>query len=201
VTVRNGVDTSSFRPEAAAGCEHALRASLGVEDSRLLAIFVGGEWERKGLAAAIEALAQAPEWHLLVVGPGDQRHFAAHAASLGLGERVHFAGVRADVPALYPIADAFVLPTSYETFSLATYEAAASGLPLLATPVNGVRELIVEGVNGYFISRRPEEIAARLRELGEDGQLRRRLGDAARQSSLEFGWERSVEAYERLYVG
>ena len=57
---------------------------------------------------------------------------------------------------MYELADAFVLPSSYETFSLVTFEAAASGLPILATPVNGVRELIEDGRNGFLIAPDPD---------------------------------------------
>ncbi len=57
---------------------------------------------------------------------------------------------------VYELADAFVLPSSYETFSLVTFEAAASALPVLATPVNGVRELIEDGHNGFLIIARTE---------------------------------------------
>ncbi len=58
---------------------------------------------------------------------------------------MHWLGVVRDIQVVYELADAFVLPSSYETFSLVTFEAAASGLPILATPVNGVRELIATG--------------------------------------------------------
>ena len=197
--VHNGVDTAGFTPGARRDQARAMRASLGIPPDRLVAIFVGGEWERKGLRPAIEALASAPEWDLLVVGAGDERGFQALASSLGVAERVHWAGVTREVEVLYEMANAFVLPTSYETFSLATFEAAASGLAILATSVNGVRELISDGENGFIITRDPVLIAGRLRELAADPQLRLRIGNAARQSSLEFGWDRTVASYEALY--
>jgi UDP-glucose:(heptosyl)LPS alpha-1,3-glucosyltransferase len=98
------------------------------------------------------------------------------------------------------MADAFVLPTSYESFSLVSFEAAASGLPILVTPVNGVRELIKDGHNGFLISREPEPIAARLGELARDPELRRRLGAGARQAALQFDSQRMVAGYEEIYA-
>ena len=79
-----------------------------------------------------------------------------------MGGAVHWLGVVSDVQAVFKLADAFVLPSSYETFSLVTFEAAASGLPVLATAVNGVRELIRDGENGFLIDIEPAGIAARL---------------------------------------
>ncbi len=91
-------------------------------------------------------------------------------------------------------------PSSYETFSLVTFEAAASGLPILATPVNGVRELIEDERNGFLITREPQMIAQRLQRLAADARLRERLGDAARQDALRFSWEEMVAGHDRLYA-
>jgi len=81
-----------------------------------------------------------------------------------------------------------------------TFEAAASGLAVLATPVNGVRELIEDAHNGFLITQEPDMIAARLRDLGADPELRARLGRAARQSALEFSWASMVGKHQRLYA-
>ena len=105
-----------------------------------------------------------------------------------------------DIQVVYELADAFALPSSYETFSLVTFEAAANGLPILATPVSGVRELIEDGRSGYLITRDAEAIAERLRGLEADPALRSRLGGAARESALGFSWERMVAEHDELYL-
>ena len=155
IAIHNGVDLERFEPGRWREQAREQRERLGIGEHQLVALFVGGEWERKGLRPVVEALADAPEWMLAVAGPGDRAHFEQLARSLGVHERIRWLGVQREVAPLYAMADAFVLPTSYETFSLATFEAAASGLPLLATPVNGIRELLEPGVNGFFIDRRP----------------------------------------------
>jgi glycosyltransferase involved in cell wall biosynthesis len=200
VTIHNGVDTEAFAPGARAAEARALRESLGIAVERPVAVLVGSEWERKGLEPLIRALAQAGEWSLAVAGDGDRQRYQALADSLGVGAGLHWLGVVADIPPVYGMADAFVLPSSYETFSLVTFEAAASGLPILATPVNGVRELIRDGENGFLIAREAPQIAARLRELAADRELRERLGAAARRSALEFSWTRMVAAHRELYA-
>ena len=199
VTIHNGVDVEEFAPGAAAAEGEALRAHLKLEPGALLAAFVGGDWERKGLAAAVAALAQAPEWHLAIAGNGPQRPYEQLAASLGVSERVHWLGVRGDVRPVYAAADAFVLPSSYETFSLVTFEAAASGLPVIAGDVNGVRELITSGENGYLVEPTAELLAARLVALGADPALRAAFGAAAREAASAFTWERMVAAHEELF--
>ena len=100
---------------------------------------------------------------------------------------------------VYDAADTLVTPSSYETFSLVAFEAAASGLPIVATPINGVKELIEDGRNGLLVDRDPGEIAARLNQLAADPELRRRLGHAARESAVLFGRERMVREYHELY--
>jgi UDP-glucose:(heptosyl)LPS alpha-1,3-glucosyltransferase len=199
LTIHNGVDTMRFAPARHLEQARALRASLGIDQERLVAVMVGGEWERKGLGPLIEALALAREWDLVVAGEGDRDGYRLLASSLGVGESVHWLGVKRDVEHIYALADAFVLASSYETFSLVTFEAAASGLPILATAVNGVRELIEDRRNGFVITRDPATIAERLTRLAADPALRRRLGAAAREAALRFSWEEMVAAHDRLY--
>ena len=86
----------------------------------------------------------------------------------------------------YACADAFLLPTEYEAFSLVTLEAAASGLPLLVPRVNGMDEILVEGRNGWFIDRDGDMIATRLEALRRDEELRVGMGQRAREDSAGF---------------
>jgi glycosyltransferase involved in cell wall biosynthesis len=190
VVIPNGVDVDAFQPDTT--------TENGSED--LLAVFVGSEWERKGLGVAIEALHDNPGVRLIVVGEGDVAAYRGLASGLGVAERVDFVGSTADIASWYRRADAFLLPTAYETFSLVTYEAAASGLPLLVTRVNGVEDLLRDGVNGWFVDRDADDVRKRLRALREDPSLRQRMGEAARRDSLEHSWSSVVDAYTRLYA-
>jgi glycosyltransferase involved in cell wall biosynthesis len=199
LTIHNGVDTETFAPGLRREEAHALRASLAIGEGRLVAVLVGSEWERKGLRPLIQALALAPGWDLVVAGAGERERYQQLADSLGVGSAVHWLGITSDIQLVYQLADAFVLPTSYETFSLVTFEAAASGLPILATPVSGVRELIRDGHNGLLIDREPSTIADRLTRLAGDPELRSRLGREARRSTVEFSWGEMVAKHHQLY--
>jgi UDP-glucose:(heptosyl)LPS alpha-1,3-glucosyltransferase len=190
--IPNGVDTEAFFPAA--------RSRERRESGRLSAVFVGSEWERKGLRLAIEALTGCPDAELTVVGGGDVAAYGEVARRLGVDRRVDFVGKTTDTAAWYQRADLFLLPTAYEAAPLVTYEAAASGLPLLVTAVNGVEDLIRDGENGWFIARKADDIAAHLRQLHANPQLRASMGAAARRDSLEYSWSRVVDRYRDLYA-
>jgi UDP-glucose:(heptosyl)LPS alpha-1,3-glucosyltransferase len=200
VVIHNGVDADGFAPGLHRDTARALRSRLRIPEGRLVAAFVGGEWERKGLEQLIQALALAPAWHLLVAGRGDRVRYQRLAESLGVARAVHWLGVTPEIQLVYELADAFVLPSSYETFSLVTFEAAASALPILTTPVSGVSELIEDGRSGFLITREPGDIAERLMQLAADPALRSRLGDAARLSALKFTWNEMVAKHHELYL-
>jgi UDP-glucose:(heptosyl)LPS alpha-1,3-glucosyltransferase len=195
-TIPNGVSLDQFHPDNRKRAEVRKRYGLGADD--LVAVFVGSEWERKGLKTAIDALALTSDWKLLVVGEGNATGYRAHAQASGVLPRVTFVGTASDPSPYYCGGDAFILPTLYETFSLVTYEAAATGVPLLVTPVNGVTDLLVDGKNGWFIERDPQAIAARLRALGSDAQLRAAMGSAGRRAAAEFTWSRMVSSYREI---
>lgn len=200
LTINNGVDTDKFAPGVREQEAHALRSALDIAPDRLVAVFVGSDWERKGLQPLIQALASARGWDLVVAGGGDEKPYRALAQSLGVGEAVHWLGVSRDVQLVYEMADALVFPSAYEAFSLVTLEAAASGLPIVATPVSGVRELVRDGHSGFLISQEPSVIAERLRRLAADPALRASMGRAARRAGLEFSWEKMVASHHDLYA-
>ena len=199
LAIHNGVDTEAFRPGGARERARGLRASSGIAPERLVASFVARGWGHKGLGQLIEALAQAPAWDLLVAGSGDERSYRSLAERAGVADRVHWVGVVSDVQTVYEASNAFVLPSSYETFSLVTFEAAATGVPVLATDVNGVRELVNDGTTGFIIRREADDIARRLNDLAGDPQLRERVGAAAREAALAFSWERMVDRHVAVY--
>ncbi len=194
--IPHGVDGKRFRADPAARA--AVRAARGFTDDTLIAVFVGGDWRRKGLEHALRAVAATDGWRLVVVGKGDQAYAERLAASLGIWSRVTFAGSTDEPQREFAAADAFVLPSSYETFSLVTYEAAAAGLPLLVTRVSGPDALIQEGVNGHFLDGDPGRTAQHLGELADPAR-RERMGAAARRSASPYTWAAAVKAHLDLY--
>ena len=134
----NGVDVRHFRPDPLV--RERVRQALGVTVEDLVAIFVGGDWDRKGLDVAIEAVAAARSgmprlrssgWWARATGLGSERL----AQRYGVADLVTFHGFVSDPGEFYQAADVYLGPSSYETFSLALLEAAVTGLPLLTTDV------------------------------------------------------------------
>jgi glycosyltransferase involved in cell wall biosynthesis/GT2 family glycosyltransferase len=197
----NGVDIERFRPDP-----ERRRAVRSEELERLedvVALFVGGDWDRKGLEFAIHGLAVArnrdARLTLWVVGTGDEGRFARLAAHHGVAELVRFFGPRTDTERFYAAADIFVLPTMYETFCLAAYEAAASGLPIVATRVSGITDLVGADEAGVLVDRTGEAVGQALQGLGNNQALRRQLGTEGRRRSANYRWEASVESVLRVY--
>ena len=194
----NGVDPMRFAPDA--GARAALRLAEGVRDE-IVCLFVGGNWDHKGLAIVMQAIAASrnDRLRLWVVGPGDRPRFARIASRLELGERVRFFGPRSDAERFYQAADIFVFPTQYESFSIVAHEAAASGLPVVATRVSGIEDLVVDGETGFLIDRTPDAVAAALARLARDPGLRERMGQEGRCRAAASTWEQSVDAVTSLY--
>ena len=194
--IPNGVDGECFHPDPETRA--AVRTEIGLGSEDLIAVFLGGDWERKGLRHSIGAMATAPDWYLMVVGEGDMDAFRAIAVQMNVDARIRFVGKRTDSWRLLAAGDAFVLPSSYEAFPLSALEAAASGLPLLGTRVNGLEELIVDGENGFFVETDPGMIGRRLAQLAADPDLRRRMAFNARVSTRRYSWPAIVDSYASL---
>jgi glycosyltransferase involved in cell wall biosynthesis len=133
------------------------------------------------------------------VGKGDSARYLRLAELYGAAGRIHFVGRTREPASYYAASDVFVIASVYESFSLATYEAAATGLPLLAPRLSGVTDILADGWNGWFVERDAEIISARLSQLADDQSLRKVMGERARLSSEPFSWASVVESYVRLY--
>jgi glycosyltransferase involved in cell wall biosynthesis len=201
VLTPNGVDTERFRPDAATRA--AIRREQGVGADDVVAAFVGGDWARKGLALAIGSLGSAARGgspvQLWVVGRGDVAGYRAIANAAGVADRVSFLGFRRDRERVLQAADIFVLPSRYETFCIAAFEAAATALPLVITPVNDVRALVRDGTGGLIVAADAGAVGDALAVLASDRARREADGRAARARALGFTWAASVESVTHLY--
>lgn len=150
----------------------SLRAEHGFRESDLVLSFVAlGHFERKGLPLLLEAIQSAgnQDIKLLVVGGTRStiEEYQRRADRLGILNQVCFVGTRQDIRPYLWMSDSFALPSAYETFSVATFEASAAGLPVLVNHLYGVEDYVVDGENGWVVDRNVENIAAILRQLQE----------------------------------
>jgi glycosyltransferase involved in cell wall biosynthesis len=204
-TLPRGIDLTRFCPDDDDG--RRFREEHGVAPDAVVALFVDQQYRPlKGLALAIEGFAAArrrdtgPDL-LWIVGAGNEGH-AELATRLGVGDCVRFLGYTSEVERAYRGADLFVLPTVYEAFCRAAHEAAACGLPVVAPPVNGIRELVGQDEAGIVARRDSAAIACALAELAGDRERRVRMGEVARRRALAFDEQavagRILALYESL---
>lgn len=193
--VPNGVDHAVFHPAADAEAKRALRLRLGLPADACLALFVGGDWERKGVRDAVAAIGPLADVHLVIVGGGDAGAMRETAARAGATERVHIVAPTATPQDYYAACDCFVFPSRYEAFSLVTLEAAASGLPIVCHRINGTEELVTDERNGWLVALGAEALRERIAALRDDGALRARMSAAAVESSRRYAWDRVATEY------
>ena len=199
VTIPNGINLARFNP----GNDQSradVRRSIGIDADVPLVLFVGNQYRLKGLEFAIRALVEMEtKAILLVVGGDTAAPFKRLAQELGVGDRVIFAGARSDLPAIYPAADAFVLPSLYETFALVCLEAMASGLPVLASPVGGIEDYLHDGVNGFHIQRDAKDIAGKLDRVSLTLGCTSAFGKPGLETAANYSWEKIAAQYLVLF--
>jgi len=190
-------------PEPARGRSARIRESLGILKEEFLCVMIGSLEERKGHARAFEALAALPGGvKLIIAGAGEEeRALRAKAASLGLERRVHFLGYRTDVDAILSECDALVLPSTFEATPYVIIEAMASGLPVVASNVYGIPEIVRDGETGILIDPgAPEDIVRAISSLARDRDRGARMGRAAKKRYEEmFRIDRCVEETQAVY--
>lgn len=208
----DGVDTNRFTPlDASVG--RATRAQLGVpEDARVVG-FVGRIARDKGIVELAHAWRRLRDRdagvHLLVVGPldDDDPVPAAIIEALRSDPRVHLTGAVRDTPPLYAAMDVLTLPTYREGFSTVALEAAAMGLPVVATRVPGSLDAVEDGRTGTLVpSHDPEALLGALEAYLADPALREQTGKAGRRRVVaEFQphaiWEGILREYTALLRG
>jgi len=195
--VRNGVDLARFPLERRDAASSALRSTLGIGADETIFLHVGSGFARKGVGAltraAVRLARMGARFRVVVVGKGDAGPYRRILREGGAEGRVHFTGPVAGAAEYLLGADAFVFPTIYEPFSNACLEAMAAGLPVITTAVNGVSEVIRDGVSGFVVDDPMDDggIAERMEWL-LSADTRRRMGEEARRAAEGLTPERNA---------
>jgi sugar transferase (PEP-CTERM/EpsH1 system associated) len=200
----NGIDTLRF---ATRGEPEVLRRKLGIPERAPVIGTIGRLDEIKRQDLLIQAFAKlretAPDAQLVLVGDGPLRETLQSLASeLAVGERVHFAGYQAHPEQYLHLMDVFALTSRSEGMPLVMLEAWAAGVPVVASRVGGLPELIDDGQTGIlFTSGDREELVRALHCLLASPELAARMGGAGRsQVEREFTLARMAEQYQRSYL-
>jgi glycosyltransferase involved in cell wall biosynthesis len=182
------------------------RADLGVQPDDFIFLTVGRLRTQKGhtylLDAIPEIIRQFPDTVFLLAGDGPLRaELEAKSEALGIQEHVSFLGIRDDIAMLLNLANGFLLPSLWEGMPIALLEAMEAELPVVATQVEGVVEIIQDGVNGMSVpSGEPQALIDAVLRLLRDPQLRQELALAGKKSVEEhYTIGTMCLAYEKLF--
>lgn len=200
--ILNGVDVGrGFRPEARA----AWRSRHGFGPGDCLLVSVARLEAQKNplhlIGAFAEGLREAPTAHLLMAGEGALLEPARQLArQAGIGARVHFLGLCEDVAELLSACDFFVLGSDWEGAPVAVLEAMAAHLPVVATAVGGVPDLVEDAVTGILAPARDRSALGRaMAALERDGKRRQRMSAAAAHRAQLFDRANMIDAYAEFF--
>lgn len=177
-----------------------VRAKWGLSENAPLLLNVGRLAHQKNQGILLEALLHLPDAHLILVGEGELRDYLHNkVAELRLEKRVHFLGELEfqDVLALLQASDVFVFPSIYESMGMAVVEAMASGLPVVASNIPAMCEVL--GDAGILVpSESAEEIARAVRQILDSSELASRMRERALERARVFSLQKMVDSYEAL---
>lgn len=182
-----------------------LRSRLGIPGNDTVILFVGTEFERKGLDALLKGFKKisGPGLWLVVAGGGEKHaRYNRMATEMGISGRVKFLGLVSDIETVYAASDIFILPTLSEPAGMAPVEAMAAGLPVIVSSSKyaGCAEQIKEG-EALFLENPedPDEISAALTEL-MDEKVRARFAEKGKRLAESLTWDRTTEETMAVYL-
>lgn len=199
--IHPGVDTDMFTPSDPQ-TRQAVRQQFGFDESDVVVIFVGMNFEVKGLDNLMAAMSQASsaKLKLWVIGKGNYKKYNSLAKKLGLEKNLIFAGVQTQgIEKLYGAADIFCMLSEFDTFGMAVSEAMACGLPVVVSPNVGAKDMVQSGVNGFVVNGGDTESVASKLLLLTDARLRQTMGIAARQTALRHSWDAIAKQISEIY--
>jgi N-acetyl-alpha-D-glucosaminyl L-malate synthase BshA len=199
-TIYNFIDAERFTPEKRA---ESARGRFVCGDELLVGHLSNFRWVKRtaDVVRIFHRIAQRVPARLVMAGDGpDLEATRGVADTLGILDRVQFLGGENEVENLLPQFDLFLLPSEQESFGLAALEAMACGVPVIATRVGGVPELVEEGVSGaLFAVGDVEGMAAKAAGILASEKLRSQLSAGARARAVEFAEEKAIDHYEAYY--
>lgn len=201
--IHNAVDTERFN---VAMDKDALRAEYGYYKDQFIVGVVGSLIPKKALDSVIKAISELdkhiPGLKLLIIGEGESRNKLLDlTVTYEIKDNVDFLGARGDVPQLMKVMDIFVLSSLQEGFPITLIEAMYIGIPVIASNISGIPEVVLDGKNGFLVlPGDSDSIKERILNLYKDPTLRRQLGQNARKT-IESGYlpVNYVGRLEKLY--
>jgi len=208
-TLHPGVDMTSFDQFDRNQCRKGVRTQFGFHESDTVLLFVGMNFELKGLDQLISAMARIKTTHretrlkLLIVGKGNIKKYQKMADGAGVGGDVRFSGVITEkMEEMYLSSDMYAMLSAFDTFGMTVLEAMAASLPVIISHNVGAKDLIQEDVNGFVVDREDIDAISRRILLLLDKEKRSSMGLEAHRVAKNNTWDimanKVLELYEKL---
>jgi glycosyltransferase involved in cell wall biosynthesis len=200
VTVRNGIPLHSTAAEPS----QELRDALGLAEDDTVFLCAARLIMQKGHAFLVEAFKKLSHKHknvkLLIAGTGELEQNLKHQAE-GCGQ-ISFLGYREDIEEVMHVSDIFVLPSLWEGFGIAFLEAMQAGLPVIASDVSAVPEIVTDNETGFLVpAGQVDALYEKMEMLAENSELRDRMGAKGKERvQKDFSLEKMVNEFETVYA-
>ncbi len=203
MVIYNGLNLSVFQSRIS---KPEVRRKLNIPEEAIVVICIANLHQIKGQDVLLKSFSliyqKFPNLYVLLVGKGkEEENLKRKAEIMRVKDRVYFLGIREDIPELLAASDIFVLPSFSEAFPVSLLEAMASGIPVIATKVGGIPEMIEEKKSGFLVSPgSPYELAEKISALAEDERLRKSMGSYGKKIVKKFSIDIMTSKYEKLYL-
>jgi glycosyltransferase involved in cell wall biosynthesis len=203
--IPNPVDIKLFKKIEKVRDEYRKKMNFN-KDELVVCFSALGDFERKGLKFLLESIAKLKALgiivKLLIIGgkTNEIEIYQEKARVLEIESLINFVGFHKDIRPFLWSADIFSLPSAYEVFPLVAVQAAASGLPLLVTQLNGVEEYIVDGVNGWYVERSTDALVSKLKEIYQQKDSLENFGKEAASSVIRYDFKNFHAEWQKIYA-
>lgn len=205
--IHPGISPDRFLSLDKEKCRRQISKKHGLSSKDVIMLFVSMNFELKrldllikGMAASVLKNKNSLNLKLMVVGKGNKDRYLSIARSLGIAERIVFAGISHEIEKYYLACDMFVMPSMFDTFGIVVLEAMAAGLPVVITQQVGARDLVEPGANGMILSKNPlpSEVAEAINKL-TDNRRRRQMGKNGKKVAFTHTWDKTADRVARIY--
>lgn len=200
--VYNAIDLDRYDRNSDPAARAVLRAKFGISADQTVALFIAQDFERKGLAVSLKAIAEIhdPSLKLIVIGSDNSKPYQRLANALGISANVIFAGGVRDPYPFYAAADIVLFPSLFDPFGLVPAEAVAMGVPPIVSRQSGVSELLADNHDALIIDN-PEQTSQLVSAINQmlEPDLRRRLASNCIQTRRKFSYDEHLDLILQQY--
>jgi len=201
-----GVDLNQFLSYDRQKCRHEIRERLGLSTNDIMILFVGMNFEIKGLTHLMRAISKTLQrdlnnsLKLVVVGKGNYDYYMSLASQLNIQDHIKFTGIiHEDLEKIYLASDIFSMLSEFDTFGMTVLEAMAASIPVIVSNNVGAKDIVEHGINGYIVEAEDINLISSYIYDLLNNKHRNKLSNAAYQTALEYTWDNTADHLNKIY--